>query len=1068
MNLVARVATRIVSAMFAGAVVLGIVVGVPILLWMVIVELVAIGLPKGASLIDLTLRPDDGTLLMGFLAIVGVGAWLILTISIISEIVATVAGRPAPRITVPGFGWGRSIAAALVAAMLGAAPAVAAPAAVSTTSVSPVEHPQAAAEPARSEHAADDGPVHLVVHRDTLWRIAQVALGDPMRWREIFELNVGRIQPDGGRLTEASDLTVGWRLLLPADARDTLTVQPGDTLWDLAAEHLGDPGRSADLFRANVTTAQPGGAVLTDPDEIRPGWILRLPGPDGEEIAVPPAVALPSPRAPGPPPTTIQPTPEPAAPSAASRPSASVGVPERDAPSGVPETSRSAAPSSPMPTPAQRPPSEPETRTETDEPAWSTVSLGMSALVASGVIASLAVRRRRQLRHRPFRHRVTVPSDEVGRAEWSMTNPGPATEDTQSAAQRLDLALRAHTHPDFTVERPVTQIHSVRLTDADVLLATAEGELPAPFLETSDVGMWGLDVDTDLPAPAEELAGYCAPFPTLVSVGTDDVRTLMIDLEGRGVLHLGGDPARCHALLRHIAAELATGSMAEDCEILLVGMGDELTALDPDRLRATDLGTACDELRYRTAATVRALEEHQLSSAVEGRLRGIAADSWLPTIVLVGPGDNEPEQLRKLEAQHRPGTATAVVVIDPAAPDIVITEDGIFELADVDDGPWQATQLTTAAGTHLAAVLATTTAPAEPVGKAGDAHAWADGMDDDGGLSDDPPDESVGGDEHSEVATTADSGDDLPDVELPQPRKPVVSSESATRLAIVDFQDPLLDEDLKVWLSDETPPVPLIAILGEPFVRAPGLVPTTRLPWFAEVLVYLSLHPAGVSPSKAVTDLWPEGQLISPATVRHAFYGARRWAGRGLGGDPGTAFVSDMQYDSIYRLRGHLLDWDLFRRLRKRGQARHAAGHSGATADYTAALDLVRGPVLTPLRPGGYAWLNNHEQRHDLQIPGFLIDAAHELVDIALDADDTATARWAAEHARLVDVDVAYDRPLTDLMRIAHAEDNQTELELYAAVLLDARGFDVPEELAPDSYVVLHDLLPMGPRRPRS
>ena len=36
-----------------------------------------------------------------------------------------------------------------------------------------------------------------------------------------------------------------------------------------------------------------------------------------------------------------------------------------------------------------------------------------------------------------------------------------------------------------------------------------------------------------------------------------------------------------------------------------------------------------------------------------------------------------------------------------------------------------------------------------------------------------------------------------------------------------------------------------------------------------------------------------------------------------------------------------------------------------------------------------------------------------------------------------------------------------------AAVLLDARGFDVPEELAPDSFAVLNELLPAGPRRPR-
>ena len=40
-----------------------------------------------------------------------------------------------------------------------------------------------------------------------------------------------------------------------------------------------------------------------------------------------------------------------------------------------------------------------------------------------------------------------------------------------------------------------------------------------------------------------------------------------------------------------------------------------------------------------------------------------------------------------------------------------------------------------------------------------------------------------------------------------------------------------------------------------------------------------------------------------------------------------------MQHDSTYRIRGHLLDWDLFRRLRKRAQARAAAQHPAAVDD---------------------------------------------------------------------------------------------------------------------------------------
>ena len=40
-------------------------------------------------------------------------------------------------------------------------------------------------------------------HHDTLWDIAERTLGDPFRYKEVFELNKDRLQPDGTRLTES-------------------------------------------------------------------------------------------------------------------------------------------------------------------------------------------------------------------------------------------------------------------------------------------------------------------------------------------------------------------------------------------------------------------------------------------------------------------------------------------------------------------------------------------------------------------------------------------------------------------------------------------------------------------------------------------------------------------------------------------------------------------------------------------------------------------------------------------------------------------------------------------------
>jgi len=60
--------------------------------------------------------------------------------------------------------------------------------------------------------------VYIVVERDSLWRIAEERLGDPQRWKEIYELNRFRVQPDGGVLTDPEIIRPGWTLTLPADA----------------------------------------------------------------------------------------------------------------------------------------------------------------------------------------------------------------------------------------------------------------------------------------------------------------------------------------------------------------------------------------------------------------------------------------------------------------------------------------------------------------------------------------------------------------------------------------------------------------------------------------------------------------------------------------------------------------------------------------------------------------------------------------------------------------------------------------------------------------------------------
>ena len=55
-----------------------------------------------------------------------------------------------------------------------------------------------------------------VVRGDSLWRLAATHLGSGARWQEIFALNEGKAQADGRALTNPNLILIGWVLELPA------------------------------------------------------------------------------------------------------------------------------------------------------------------------------------------------------------------------------------------------------------------------------------------------------------------------------------------------------------------------------------------------------------------------------------------------------------------------------------------------------------------------------------------------------------------------------------------------------------------------------------------------------------------------------------------------------------------------------------------------------------------------------------------------------------------------------------------------------------------------------------
>jgi hypothetical protein len=76
---------------------------------------------------------------------------------------------------------------------------------------------------------AADATTYLVASGDTLWAIARRRLDDPRRWRDIFELNRGRRQHDGRRLTDPRLILPGWHLRISARQIDTTRPAPRPT-----------------------------------------------------------------------------------------------------------------------------------------------------------------------------------------------------------------------------------------------------------------------------------------------------------------------------------------------------------------------------------------------------------------------------------------------------------------------------------------------------------------------------------------------------------------------------------------------------------------------------------------------------------------------------------------------------------------------------------------------------------------------------------------------------------------------------------------------------------------------
>ncbi|WP_223188637.1 BTAD domain-containing putative transcriptional regulator [Streptomyces sp. TRM68416] len=430
-------------------------------------------------------------------------------------------------------------------------------------------------------------------HHDSLWEIAERHLGDGRRYKEIYQLNKDRVQPDGSRLSEASLIRPGWIMEMPGDARGGDLVEMPDEAPNVSPEvqqQISDYAKTGDQ-------AQGGGA---QGDQAQGG------GAQGGSDA---HVSVPEQR---PAPDRHADHRQPAAPHA-------TGSTQDGSSFGLPE------------------------------------ALLAAPLLAAGLLGALGRRRRQALWQSAL---GTVG----GRRGMEPPTPTGSAADAQDAllvgadpegVRLLDRSLRGLAASLAEESRALPTVYAAWLSNGDLHLQLAQpaGKPPAPWQLGQDQTFWML-ARTD--AERYEDTDTAAPYPGLVSLGTMDDSRLLLNLESvPGIVSLSGREADRAAVFASVAAELATNGWSDRMTITLVGFGQDLTPLAPNRLRHLDgvedlIETMEAETRQRRGALGAAGHD----SVLTGRTGPAQHTRWAPHLVLLAaqPSAEDAVKLAELAA----------------------------------------------------------------------------------------------------------------------------------------------------------------------------------------------------------------------------------------------------------------------------------------------------------------------------------------------------------------------------------------------------------------------------------
>jgi DNA-binding SARP family transcriptional activator len=501
--------------------------------------------PGGLRSLGALRHPTDDRTLLWILATVAWLAWLRLLTCLVLETLEQARGATV-RLPLPGllFGADRVLAAHLIAALLmtthptdaayltpARAPAgvvtalsQAAPHALGRNPVPEASMGSALGAPVRGQSTTPRSIECRVLpprgrHHDTLWDIAARHLGDGIRWREIFALNDGRVMPDGQRLTHASLIRPGWTLLLPADA----TILPVD---HVLLDHLDEarPGPApAPRVASPTQDPAPRDRVGAAPGGAREDPSLRRPDARGNDAG--------HGSAPAPPGAVAPPSPARSAPTTPRSEDAPPRAGERDS-----------------------------------VPAIEVATLGSLLLAASALLAALTRRRKRAARRRPPGVRAARPAPDVLDTERRLRRQAQRADDV-GATIRLALLVAAQAEPPVRV-KAVWEHPDATL---ELVLTDHRPDVPAPTPFTTTPRGWQLAPDgqrylfavrsnghrrQDRPARLDDLLQAAAdPFPVLLPVGAQDGSACLVNLELLGLISLDTHP---------VAADGSTDDPADD------------------------------------------------------------------------------------------------------------------------------------------------------------------------------------------------------------------------------------------------------------------------------------------------------------------------------------------------------------------------------------------------------------------------------------------------------------------------------------------------------------------------